>query len=965
MKKILATGLILALLASGANAQKPKKTAPKKAGPPARTLPAKTVAAGIPVELKQPIPFDPDVKVGKLPNGLTYYIRKNTEPKNRAELRLAINAGSILETDDQQGLAHFMEHMAFNGTKNFPKNELISFLQSSGVRFGADLNASTGFDETIYQLPVPTDSARLFERAFQILEDWAHNVTMDPAEIEKERGVILEEARSGRGAGQRMREKYYPLILNNARYASRLPIGKDDVIKTFKPEALQRFYKDWYRPDLMAVVAVGDFDVTQVEEMIKAKFGRIPAVSQPKPRLEYPVPPHKDTKIAIVTDPEQPNTLVQIMYKRPEIKEKNLYDVREAIKRVLFNSMIGNRINELTQQSDPPFLAGYSNYGGFLGDQDAFSSYVVAKDGNVNRAVTAILDENARVDRFGFTETELDRAKKQYQKYVDRAYRERDKTSSNSYVSEYVEHFLNGDVPVSISFYNDFIKKYLGGITVGDVNNLAKQFITTENRAVVVMAPENRNAGPGQAKLPTEKQILALIDQAGKNLTAYVDKTLDKPLLATLPVGNPVTAEKEIKDLNVTEWTLRNGVRVVLKPTDFRNDQIIFSGNSPGGSSLYENKDFESARFASALAQMSGIGEYSQIQLGKYLTGKTVSVAPYIGETSEGISGSTTPDDLETALQLVYAYFTAPRRDADVIKGFLSNQRSILQNQQATPTPQKVFQDTVQAFLGGYHFRRLPLTPDRLEKVDAERAISIYKDRFADAGDFTFFFVGNFKEKEIKPLIEKYLGALPVTNRKEKYRDLGIRIPAGKLEKTVTKGIEPKSTVQLVFSGDFVWNAENATLIDALAEALEIKLTETLREEESGVYGVSVGGAYSKIPAQRYTFRIGFGCAPENVDKLTSRTLAEIEKIKQNGADPKDIDKFKAETRRETELRLKQNNFWLSYLSNQYFNDDDPKEILHEDDLLKQVTPERTKQAANQYFGPNFIKLLLQPERKQ
>jgi zinc protease len=955
MNKILATGLAISLLASGVNAQQPTKTGAKKVAVPSKAA----VSAGIPAELKQLIPFDPDVKVGKLPNGITYYIRKNAEPKNRAELRLAINAGSILETDDQQGLAHFMEHMAFNGTKNFPKNELVSFLQSSGVRFGADLNASTGFDETVYQLPVPTDSARLFERAFQILEDWAHNVTMDPAEIDKERGVILEEARSGRGAGQRMREKYFPLILNNSRYASRLPIGKDDIIKTFKPEVLQRFYKDWYRPDLMAVVAVGDFDVAQVEGIIKEKFGRIPAATNPKPRLDYPLPPHKDTKIAIVTDPEQPNTMVQIMYKRPEIKEKNLYDVREAVKRVLFNSMIGNRINELTQQADPPFLAGYSNYGGFLSDQDAFSSYVIAKDGNVARAVTAILDENARVDRFGFTETELDRAKKQYQKAVDRMYRERDKTRSTSYVSEYVENFLKGDIPVSISFYNDFLKKYLDGITVGDVNNLAKQFITTENRAVVIMAPEK-----DKAKLPTEQQVLALIDNAGKNLTAYVDKTLDKPLLPTLPVGGPVTSEKEIKDISVTEWTLRNGVKVVLKSTDFKNDQIIFSASSLGGTSLYPDKDFESARFASTLTQMSGIGEYNQIQLGKYLTGKTVSVSPYIGETTEGFSGSTTPDDLETALQLVYAYFTAPRTDTDVIKGFLSNQKSILQNQLATPTPQKVFQDTVQSLLGAYNYRRLPLTPDRLSKVDVDRASAIYKDRFADASDFTFFFVGNFKEKDIKPLIEKYLGGLPVTNRKENYRDLGIRIPSGKIEKSVTKGIEQKSTVQLVFSGDFVWNTENTTQVDALAEVLEIKLTETLREEESGVYGVGVSGAYAKIPAQRYTFRIGFGCAPENVDKLIARTMAEIEKLKQNGAETKDIDKFKAETRRETELQLKQNGFWLGYLSNQYYNNDDPNEILHEAEFLKQVTTESTKQAANQYFGKNFIKLLLVPEGK-
>jgi len=956
MNRILSSILAVGLSTTVLVAQRPAKVSVQK---PARPTKA-AVAAGIPAELKQPIPFDPDVKVGKLANGLTYYIRKNTEPKNRAELRLVIKAGSIQETDDQQGLAHFMEHMEFNGTKNFPKNELVSFLQSSGVRFGADLNAYTNFDETVYQLPVPTDSAGILEQGFQILEDWAHNATLDPAEIDKERGVILEEARLGRGASQRMREKYFPLILNNSRYASRLPIGKDEIIKTFKPEVLKRFYNDWYRPDLMAVVAVGDFDMAQVEKLIKDKFGAIPVVKSPKPRVEYPVPAHKGTKVAIVTDPEQPNTIVQIIYKRPEINERTLYDVREAIKRSLFNSMIGNRIDELTQQADPPFLAGFSNYGSFIGDQDAFSSYVVAKDGNVERAITAILNENARVDRFGFTPTELERATKQYLKAIDRAYRERDKTRSASYINEYVENFLHGDIPVSITFYNDFLKKYISGITVGDINNLAKQFITNDNRAVVIMAPEK-----DKDKLPAEPQVLNLINNVGKGVTAYVDKTLDKPLLPQLPVGNPVTAEKTIPAIGVTEWTLRNGVRVVLKPTNFKNDQILFSGSSFGGTSLYDNKDFESARFASTLVQLSGIGEFSQVQLQKYLTGKTVNVSPFIGETAEGVSGSTTPEDLETALQLMYAYFTAPRKDPDVIKGFMSNQRSFLQNQIATPTPARVFQDTVQAVLGAHNYRRMPLTPDRLDRVDVDRAIAIYKDRFADVSDFTFFFVGNFKEKDIQPLIEKYIGGLPATNRKETYRDLGIRIPTGELTKSVTKGIEPKSTVQLVFSGNFVWNADNTTQVDALSEVLEIKLIETLREEESGVYGVSVGGAYSKIPAQRYTFRVNFSCAPENVDKLIVRTLAEIDKLKQNGADAKDINKFKAETRRETEVQTKENGFWLGYLSNQFTNNDDPTEILRESELLKQVTPESVKAAANQYFGRNYIRLVLNPERKQ
>ena len=467
-----------------------------KAKSAATKAPPQSSKTAIP-NLNSPIPLDPDVKVGKLPNGLTYYIRKNVEPKNRAELRLVIRAGSVLENDNQQGLAHFMEHMEFNGTKNFPKNELVNFLQSAGVRFGADLNAYTGFDETVYQLPVPTDSANVFNQAFQILEDWAHNATIDPIEVDKERGVILEERRLGRGAGQRMRDSYFPILLNNSQYAKRLPIGTEQVLTTFKPEVLRQFYKDWYRPDLMAVIAVGDFDMKQVEGIIREKFGRIPVVKNPKPRTEYDIPAHKDTKVVIVTDPEQPNTVVQVIYKRPEIKEKTLNDLRESIKRGLFNTMLGNRIQELTQRADPPFLGGYSNYSDFLGNLDAFTSIAVAKEGNVERAIRAVLDENARVKQFGFTPTELARAKQEFMTSVEQAYSERDKTRSVNYVNEYVQNFTDKEPYTSIEFYYNFLKKEQDGIKLAEVNALVDQFIHNDNRAVIVMAPEKE-----KAKLP-------------------------------------------------------------------------------------------------------------------------------------------------------------------------------------------------------------------------------------------------------------------------------------------------------------------------------------------------------------------------------------------------------------------------------------------------------------------------------
>ena len=928
----------------------------------AQPAPKKAVTRPVsaPIALNRPIPTDPDVKVGKLPNGLTFYIRKNAEPKNRAELRLVIRAGSVLETDAQQGLAHFMEHMEFNGTKNFPKNELVNFLQSSGVRFGADLNAYTSFDETVYQLPVPTDSANVFEQSMQILEDWAHNASLDSVEIDKERGVILEERRLGQGAQQRLRDKWFPLVLNNSIYANRLPIGKEDVLKTFKPALLRQFYHDWYRPDLMAVVAVGDFDVAKVEAMIREKFGRIPAVASAKPRPEFAIAPHKDTKVVIVTDNEQPNTVIQIIYKRPEIKERTLSDLRASLERSLFNAMLGNRIQELTQKADPPFVYGASNYGSFLGNLDAFTSFAVARDGDVQRAIKAVLDENARVKKFGFTTTELARAKNDLLTGVEQAYKERDKTRSASYVNEYVQNFTDGDPYVNTGFYYQFVRQNLAGLSLKAINALVNQFITNENRAVVITAPES-----AKAKLPTVAEVIGYINNAGTDVTAYVDQTLNKPLLPTMPTPGPVVNERKIADIGVTEWTLKNGVRVVLKPTDFKNDQILFTGTSFGGTSLYDLNDFMSARFASTLVTLGGIGAFNQIQLGKFLAGKSVSVSPYISELSEGISGQATPRDLETALQLTYSYFTQVRRDPDVVKGFLSNQRSFLQSQLATLTPAKVFQDTVQVTLGNHNPRRLPLKPADLDKIDLDRAVTIYNERFANAGDFTFFFVGNYDEKTLRPLVEKYLGSLPATGKNEQFNDLGIRIPAGQISKTVYKGVDPKSTVQLIFSGPFVWSTENTTQVDALAEALEIKLIETLREEESGVYGVSASGSYSKYPVPRYTMRINFGCAPENVEKLITSTMATIDNLKKNGADAKDIAKFKAESQRETENQLRDNNFWLSYLSSQYFNGDDPTDVLRESEQLKKVTVESTKAAANTYFGSNLVRLVLMPEQKK
>lgn len=927
-----------------------QKTGVKTAPP----LTQKPAAAGT------PLPVDKAVLIGRLPNGLTYYIRKNTEPKNRAELYLVNKVGSVLENDDQQGLAHFTEHMAFNGTRDFPKNQLVNFLQQSGVKFGADLNAYTGFDETVYQLPLPTDSANVFEKGFDILSNWAGFVSFDTDEINSERGVVLEESRlRGKNAQERMQQQYLPVLFNNSRYAARLPIGKDDILKNFKPETIKSFYKDWYRPDLQAVIAVGDFDVKEVEALIKKNFSELKNPANEKPRQEYAIPATEKTMVKIVTDPEFPYTLAQIIVKHPGTSLKTTTDYLRSIRVQLFNAMLNARIGELAQQADPPFLFGSSSYGGFLAHLDAFTTVAVAKTpAELQKAVQAVVAENERARQFGFTESEFERAKKNVMNAMEKNWKEKDKTRSASFVQEYQRNFLEEEAIPGIDYEYNFYKDNLGKISLKDVNAMAGQFISDKNRVVIVMAPEK-----DKGSLPGEQTLLSWIGSAGSGVKAYVDDVSDKPLLDKAPAPGKIVSEKKESEIGTTELTLSNGVKVFLKPTDFKNDQILINAYSPGGSSLVSDADYISASFADQVIGSSGVGPYTEIQLGKQLSGKSVSISPYIGETSEGFSGNASPKDLETAMQLIYLYFTQPRKDANIWSSNLSQTRSVLANRSLDP--QSVFQDTVSAVLSNNNFRRMTPSLKMLESANLDKAYSIFRERFADAGDFTFTFVGSIDEKVIRPLLETYLGSLPSTKSNEKFKDLGIRIPAGQLTKTVKKGVGDKSTVQLVFSGDYAFNNSSNIQMDALEEILNIKLIERLREKEGGVYSPGVRFSYTKIPAGRYTATVYFSCGPENVEKLINATLEEIGKIRKNGAEEGDIRKFMAEETRDTEVQLKQNGFWLGYISGQNENNEPLNEVLHYTDDLKKVTVKSTQETAEKYLnGKNLVKLILLPEKK-
>ncbi len=909
------------------------------------------------------IPKDSSVLIGTLPNGLTYYIRKNVEPKNRAELYLVNKVGSIVENDDQQGLAHFTEHMAFNGTRDFPKNELISYLQKAGVRFGADLNAYTGFNQTVYQLPLPTDSVKVFEKGFDILANWAGYVTFDDKEIDQERGVIVEEDRQrGKNAQERMSKQLLPVLLANSRYAERLPIGKLDIINNFEHQTIKQFYKDWYRPNLQAVIAVGDFDIANVEQLIKDNFSDLSNPENARKRESYDVPDNAEPLVKIVTDPEFPYNVASVTYKHPEVVETNEADLKRKILTNLINTMLSNRLTEIVQKGNAPFVFAQSNYGSFQGglvNLDAFNSVAVAKDAlGLEAAIKAVIAENVRMKLFGFTTTELDRAKINLQTAIDKQFKEKDKTKSAAFVQKYVDAFLKGLAIPSIDYIHEFYTKNLSEITVAEINKLASTFVTDDNMIATIQAPDKE-----KANLPEPATYLTWIKTAGEGVKAYVDNTVTEPLMAKKPTAGTFVSEKKVEDLGVTELTLSNGVKVILKPTEFKNDQIVFRGSSKGGTSLSSDADFRSAQMADQLVSSSGIASFDESQLGKLLTGKVANVNPYIGTYSEGISGSASPKDLETALQLTYLYFTAPRKDASVLKTQLESMQTVLSNRLTQPSA--VFQDTATAVLNSYKKRAQQITIPELGQISLDKSIAFYKERFANASDFTFTFVGNFKLEEIKPLLATYIGSLPANGNSETFKDLGLEPLSGDITKKVYKGLEDKANVSLVYHGNYNYSDKENLQLDALNAILENKILERLREKESGVYSPRVNVSYDNEPKPHYSVGISFSCAPANVDKLIVAAVDEVKTLQKEGASADDIQKFKAEELRQTELQLRENGFWLGYLQNAYTNDEDPKKVLTYTKTLSEVTNASTKTTAIKYLkSDNFIRLILLPEQK-
>ncbi|MEO5817147.1 MAG: insulinase family protein [Gemmatimonadaceae bacterium] len=916
------------------------------------------VAAQSP-DLSARLPVDTAVVRGQLPNGVRYLIRRNALPLNRAELRLVVNAGSILEDDAQRGIAHFVEHMAFNGTKRFPKADIVNFLERSGGRFGADLNAYTSFDETVYQLQIPTDTARLVNTALDILEDWAHDITFDPAELQKERGVVIEEWRTGLSAETRVQNKQFPVMLRGSKYAMRLPIGTKENLEKFPAALAQKFYRDWYRPELMTVVAVGDFDVKAMEASIRERFSRIPASVKPKPRVYANVPNHAETLVSIETDKEYPNSSVALLWLRDRDSTRTVADMRRQFVSSLYDGMVNARFGELSQRPDAPFAYAGSGRGSFVRTKDVYQLYAGVKESGFESAAEALLAEAERIARFGFTQTELDRLRTNYLRSLEQAYAERAKTNSSVFAGQYVNASLSGGPILGIANQQALAKQLLPTITLADVNALARSSFTATNRVVLVAAPAKPDV-----KVPNSKAMLAVFDKAkGATLVAFVDSTSDSPLVPKPPAPGKIVSERTIEGTDILEWKLSNGARVLLKPTDFKEDEVLFSAYSPGGASLLPDKDVINADLSSIVLSVSGVGDFNQITLGKKLTGKRAGVRSSLNETSQSLGGSASAKDLETMFQLAWLRITQPRVDTSAFLAFKNQARSVMANQRNTP--EAVFDDTITVTMAQHHPRVKIIAPELLDSVDLRRSLDIFRERFADGGAFTFFLVGSFKPDSVRPLVERYLASLPALNRGDKARDVGIRPPTGVIEKTVRMGVEAKAQTQLIFTGECKYSYENRVVLNALRDLLDIRLREALREDKGGTYGVSVGGSCHRIPTERYEITLSFGSAPERVDELVKAAFAVIDSVKAGIVSDSNLTKVKEIPLRSHETALRQNGAWISSMVDADEDGRDQRDFLQLPEILNGVTREKIRDAARFYLRKDqYARFTLLPATK-
>jgi zinc protease len=936
-------------------------SAPAKPSTPVRPAPEPipvVTPASVPVAsdpLAELTPLDPQIKVGHLKNGLTYYIMKHQKPEQRASLWLAVNAGSVLEDDDQRGLAHFVEHMAFNGTKRFPKQAIVDYIEKVGMRFGADVNAYTSFDQTVYMLTVPTDDHGVLMKGFDILRDWAGDVSFDPVEVDKERGVVLEEWRLGRGAFARINDKQFPVIFQDSRYGKRLPIGDPDILKTAKRDTLVRFYKDWYRPDQMAIIAVGDFDAEAIEKEITERFGNLVGPDGPRRREAVPVPHEQPTAITIATDPEMPFTQVSIYDKMDHRSETTKGDFRRMLVEGIYHSMLRARFAELALDPAAPFIWAGSGVSSFVRTSDLFFRGAQTKEGKMPETLSTLFREIARVERYGFLPSELERARKETLSSAENSALEWAKTPDPDIADEVTRHFFENEQMGGRLTELAYTRELLPTITLDELNHLARNWGGEHGRVIAL-------SGPTTARLPSEAEVQSLLSTAtALTVEPWKDDAKDRPLMTTKPTpGKVVTTSRDAK-ADATVWTLSNGVRVIVKPTTFQNDEVTFEGWQVGGSSLVSDKDYVHARYAGEIVAASGAGDLDPVALRKVLAGKVVNVRTAFDELTESVTGSARPADLETALQLAHLRLTQPRKDERAFNQWKQDQLEWVRHKDLWPEVK--FFDEMNAVESSNHLRRRPATEATINEIDLDKALALYRDRFSDDGGFTFVFVGNIDPDVLRPLVESYLGSLPSKGRKEHWKDIGIKYPTTKITKQIVAGTEPKSFVSLWMGAPDKWTIEGQRDAQILSMVLRIRLREVLREDMGGVYGVSVGAWVGREPTQRHGFNVFFGCDPNNVDKLRTAVFDEVAKIAKDGIGDLYLEKVTEQLRRKHETDLKENSWWMSQLHQTYYYGDDFTAQTDVGAVEKRVTSANIKAAARRYFDTkNYVLGVMRPK---
>ena len=956
MKAALPHRVIVALLALAFLLVAPPRPAGARQPPAAAKTPPSARAQDL-------LPFDPAVRTATLPNGFKYFVRKNGQPAKRVSLRLAVKAGSLNEADDQQGLAHLIEHMAFNGSTHFKPGELVSYFESTGTRLGPHVNAYTGFDETVYMLELPTDKPEILAKGLTALADFAGGLGLDPAEVDRERGVVVEEWRGSLGAGARVRDKQIPVLYYRSRYAQRLPIGKPEVIRSAPVERLRSFYDTWYRPDRMALVVVGDVDVPQLDAAIRTTFAGLKGRGRAGRPADSTVPLHRELLTSIATDPEITASSVSMLWKHERESDLRVSGYRRALIERMAELMINQRLGELARKPDAAFLGAGAGEGGLGPKVSTFSVRASVQDGRIEDGLRAIATEARRVREFGFGPSELDRAKRSMMAGYERAYNERDKTESGSFAQEYLSYFLDSEPSPGIEFEYRLVRQLLPSITLEDVSALVRSLMSGDARVLLAVSPQK-----AAITVPAETALRLALTAAetAPGVLAWTDAAATRALMEATPEPGAAASRREIAAIGVTVVRFANGVEAWLKPTDFKNDQVLFSFEAEGGTSLAAPADYAEASLAATYVMLGGVGGLSATDLQKVLAGKIASASPFVRLSTHGISGSSAPAELETALQLVYQEFTAPSDDADAF-GLLTRQLSAaVANRDSNPM--QVFGERVAEINSSNHYTAQPVTPERVSSLDRAKMGAFYRARFSNAADFTFYLVGAFKIDDVLPLLARYVGSLPSSgNAASHYKDVGIHFPESVQRVRVEKGQEPRSQTIISFFADPAPDTPEAESLGAATTVLDIALRDVLREELGQTYTVSVG--LSLLLPQRGGGRVSvsFGAAPENVESMTDRVLQEVKRLQQEGPSADLTQRAKEAARRNHELALRQNGYWLQRLQTaRMYRRDPADEILGRIGRIDLVSEQSVRDVFKRYFPlDRYTVVTLVPSVKQ